>query len=110
MGAKLANDLKMTESKYTDFLNSPNPNQERLILSPILETEVEKLIQELDTTKSVGLDDIPPKILKWSAPVIVPIITKLFNKCLLGGIYPDSLKLARVIPIFKGGDRNESTS
>ena len=29
--------------------------------------------------------------------------------CILGGIYPDSLKIARVIPIFKGGNKNEST-
>ena len=40
---------------------------------------------------------------------MTPILTKLFNMCLLGGIYPDSLKIARVIPIFKGGNRNEST-
>ena len=29
--------------------------------------------------------------------------------CFLGGIYPDSLKLARVIPIFKGGNKNDSS-
>ena len=29
--------------------------------------------------------------------------------CFLGGIYPDSLKIARVKPIFKGGNKNEST-
>ena len=29
--------------------------------------------------------------------------------CFLGGTYPDSLKIARVKPIFKGGNKNEST-
>ena len=31
----------------------------------------------------------------------------MFNKCILSGVYPDSLKIARVIPIFKGGDKND---
>ena len=36
--------------------------------------------------------------------------TLLFNKCLVSGIYPDSLKIAKVIPIFKGGDKNDPSS
>ena len=43
-------------------------------------------------------------------PILTPILTKLFNKCLLGGIYPDSLKIARVKPIFKGGNKNDPAS
>ena len=54
----------------------------------------------------MGTDKIPPKVVKWGAPVLIPILTKLFNKCLVGGIYPDDLKIARVIPIFKGGIKN----
>ena len=63
----------------------------------------------MDPSKSCGFFDISPKIIKWSASLLAPILTKLFNMCFLGGIYPDSLKIARVIPIFKGGNRNEST-
>ena len=43
-------------------------------------------------------------------PILTPILTKLYNKCLLGGIYPDSLKIARVKPIFKGGNKNDAAS
>merc|ERR1712055_1019448 len=38
------------------------------------------------------------------------MLTKLFNKRIEEGVYPDRLKLARVIPIFKGGNQNETTS
>ena len=110
MGAKLAEKLSPTTHHFTEFLQYPNPNHERLIMHAVTEQEVLKLINDLDVTKSVGLDEIPPKILKWSAPIITPILTQLFNKCLLGGIYPDSLKLARVKPIFKGGNKNATTS
>ena len=74
------------------------------------DSKVENLIKELDDGKSVGIDKIPPKIIKWGAPVLIPILTKLFNKCILGGIYPDSLKIARVKPVFKGGLKNQIPS
>ena len=106
MGAKLANELPTTDASYTDYLPSPNPNHERFVLRTIPESKVGKLIEELDESKGVGIDKIPPKILKWAAPVLIPILTKLFNMCLMGGIYPDSLKIARVKPIFKGGIKN----
>ena len=47
---------------------------------------------------------------KWGAPVLVPIFTAIFNKCLIKGVYPDSLKVARVTPVFKGGNKNSTTS
>lgn len=109
MGAKLAEKLPTTETNFTEFLQHPNPNHERFILHPITEPEVEKEAQNLDISKTTGTDEISPKILKWSSALLTPILTKLFNMCLLGGIYPDSLKIARVIPIFKGGNKNEST-
>ena len=109
MGANLAKNLSPTTAKFSDYLPSPNPNQKRFILHPALESEVEKEAKELDPSKSCGFFDISPKIIKWSASLLAPILTKLFNMCFLGGIYPDSLKIARVKPIFKGGNKNEST-
>jgi len=109
-GAKLALQLEPTEKLFTDYLQFPNPNKDRLILHPITEAEVSLLIQDLDIGKSVGIDEISPKIVKWSAPLLVPVLTNIFNKCLVSGIYPDSLKIARVIPIFKGGDKNDTSS
>ena len=110
MGAKLANDLQTTRSVFTDFLQHPNPNTERIILHTVTESRVDELIQELDTSKSISLDEISPLIVKWGAPVLVPILAKFYNKCVVGGIYPDRLKLARVIPIFKGGNKNDASS
>ena len=109
MGANLAESLSPTDAKFTDYLPTPNPNHKRLILHPTTESEVDKETQKLDVTKSIGVDEISPKILKWSAILLTPILTRLFNMCFLGGIYPDSLKIARVKPIFKGGNKNESS-
>ena len=109
MGANLADNLKHTETSFSEYLPMPNPNHERIILHPTNEIEVEKEAQDLDVSKAQGFFDISPKIMKWSASLLAPFLTKLFNMCLLGGIYPDSLKIAHVKPIFKGGNKNDNS-
>ena len=85
MGADLADKLPYTEAQFSDYLQTPNPNHERFILHPATETEVEKESQDLDISKSTGIDTIPPKIVKWSAVLLTPILTKLINMCVFGG-------------------------
>ena len=99
-----------TNTKFYDYLKEPNPNIENLDLEPTNESEITLLINGLDINKSVGIDQIPPKLLKWGAPVLTPVLTKVFNKCMTEGIYPDSLKIARVTPVFKGGNKNITSS
>ena len=108
MGGKLAAKLEPTDVKYSDYLKSPN--SESIFLKKATEPETRKHIDEADINKAIGIDNIPAKILKWAVELFVPILTKIFNKCIEEGVYPDSLKLARVIPIFKGGNQNETTS
>ena len=67
MGANLAEKLPQTNANFADFLQFPNPNQLRFVLHPVTEPEVDKETQELDESKSTGIDKISPKIVKWSA-------------------------------------------
>ena len=46
------------------------------------------------------------RMLKKTFPYIVNIVTDMMNRFLIGGIFPKQWKLARVGPIFKGGDRD----
>ena len=57
----------------------------------------------LDSNKS---NDISPKLLKALCNTFCPILTYLFNSCMLSGFFPDELKIARVISLFKSGNRN----
>lgn len=43
---------------------------------------------------------------KVSEIVLIPL-TKLINQCVRVGIFPDSLKVASIIPIYKKGDRSD---
>jgi len=50
----------------------------------------------IDVNKAVGLDKIPNRILKISADIIGPPLTKIFQKSIITGIFPDDWKVARV--------------
>ena len=52
---------------------------------------------------SNGHDDINNKIIRLSLPVISARICSLFNQCVESGYFPQGLKVAKVIPLFKGG-------
>ena len=59
----------------------------------------------LDDTKSSGPSDIPIKILKIAAPIIVPQLVSIFNLSFKHRVFPDMMKLVKVIPIFKSGSK-----
>ena len=66
--------------------------------------EVGKLIECLDSKKSMGPDKIPPKLLKLALPYIVEPLTFVYNLCIEQNVFPSALKIAKVIPLPKGKD------
>ena len=52
---------------------------------------------------SNSLDGINNKIIKLSLPVFSVRTCSLFNQCVESGHFPQGLKVAKVIPLFKGG-------
>ena len=61
-------------------------------------------IFSLPTKSSTGFDNISSKFLKQIAPTIVKHLTTLIKQVFNTGIFPDKLKLARVIPLHKKGN------
>ena len=68
------------------------------------EDAINKIIYHLPPKSSSGCDGISTKLLKVIAPVIIKPLTLLINQVLNTGTFPDKLKIAKVIPIFKKGD------
>ena len=71
---------------------------------------VKQEINKLKTSKSPGPDKIPIKILKDAVEIVSGPLTKIFNRSLDTGVFPDLWKLARVAPIFKAGQKSELTN
>ena len=64
--------------------------------------EVEKLLQNIDPSKSTGSDGIPGILLKLSATVLAPSLQRIFNISLRTGHVPRLFKVSQVSPLYKG--------
>ena len=58
----------------------------------------------LHNKSSSGKDGISLKLLKYLLPGLSKPLTLIINQSLLTGIFPDRLKIAKVIPLYKKGD------
>ena len=87
---------------HTDYLHSPC--ESRLNFTTVNENVVAKIIESLKTKSSCGDDGLSTKLLKEIKNEICSSITLIVNQMITTGIFPDSLKIAKIIPIFKKGD------
>ena len=61
------------------------------------------LLENLDRKKPFGIDTVHPFLLSVGALEITKPLTHLINLSLTQGKFPDSLKIAKVAPVFKQG-------
>ena len=101
----LVSKIDKTNSKYQDFLK--NPNEHSIFLKEVDFGEVYKIVANLDTTKSGDIYGITPKFLQLGANELSTNLTLIFNKSLSLGAFPDQLKIAKVIPVYKADSKQE---
>ena len=70
----------------------------------VTEEEIAKHISNLKTKNSLGFDGVSTKLLKLIKEEMVKPLTFIVNQCLITGIFPDNLKLAKVIPLHNKND------
>ena len=69
--------------------------------------DVWRILLPLDGNKATGPDRIPATLLKCCAPYISSSLSDLFNKILSSGKIPVEWKISNIIPIPKGGVKND---
>ena len=56
---------------------------------------------------SSGHDDISTKLMKETIQNIILPITHMINRSFASSIFPDQMKIVKVIPIYKSSSQNE---
>ena len=64
-----------------------------------------KIIGNLKNKTSTGIDGISNQLLKSANNVLVKPITAIINQMVVTGIFPDNLKISKVIILYKAKDQ-----
>eukprot|EP00116_Pleurobrachia_bachei_P001935 sb/3462197/ len=94
-------DKIINDSGFRNYLGPANSKS--IFLDPISPTEISDIIRSLDQNKS---SELSPRLLKQFIFLLSPDISELFNLCIRDSVFPNQLKIARVIPLHKSGPRN----
>ena len=94
----------------SNFVDNKVPNDVFFNIPYISTEQVHSYINKLECSKATGLDGIGPRIIKTAASAISSSIAMLINKSIETGTFPAQLKQAKVLPIFKGGDRSDPSN
>ena len=74
----------------------------------ISEQEVKKILKELSTEKSAGVDTIPPKLVKLAVNYLAGPLPLSINNSIKKQVFPEKAKVASVTPIDKKTDDKNS--
>ena len=74
------------------------------------EDDIFKIINKMDNKSSSGYDGLSNKIIKTIKNEISKPLTLIINQMITSGIFPDDLKIAKIIPLYKKGDINSITN
>ena len=77
---------------------------------PKLTTGIFNICSNLKNSNSEGKDGVPNKFLRFFIPTISEKSVILINRCMLEKYFPKSLKIARLAPLFKSGDKQDPSN
>ena len=102
VGSNLASRILKEKRPSNAYLRKAVINS--FFINPIQESEIEKLINNLNKNKSLGTCSINVKILQNHVDVLKQPLKYLTNLSFQQGKFPEALKTARVTHIFKKED------
>ena len=104
IGRKINSMVDPTRTPLTEYLR--NPNEHSFFLSKVTVEEVLNELNRLKPGKAAGYDNIRPDLIKDCYESLVTPQTYIYNVSFVTGVFPDIWKIAKVIPVFKKGDRS----
>ena len=98
----MASKIKLGACRIDEYLARIKRVDASLVMNPILMQEVEKIIMDLPNKTSHGHDKISNVLLKELCKSISFPLCAIFNQSLAEGNFPDAMKKAEIIPLYKG--------
>ena len=109
IGEELAANVPHTRKRPEDYL-SLLTHANSFYIKPATENEVLSVLKRIKIKKSSGPDGLHPRYIRDVAEIITTPLTFIVNLSFQSGTVPQNLKVARVVPLHKAGDKNKATN
>ena len=106
IGPKLASELKPKNSNITVESYLTADTRYSFKFDYVTSLEIQRIINKLLNKSSSGFDHLSSSFIKKIGPFICYPLSKLINQSLFTGVFPEKLKIAKVIPLHKKDDDN----
>ena len=101
----LAQNIPLSKKSYQDYMPASSMNSFAML--PTSSYEIIAINKTLKDTHSTGPDDLNPHILSPLMDLLATPLSEIINCSIRTGDVPSDIKLAKVIPIHKQGNKNE---
>lgn len=101
VGETLSKNIKKPPDKN---LKLPTENPKTIFVTPSNYKEIEKIIKYMGC-KNGGIDMINTKTLQTISNNISDVLAHIFNLCVEKSVWPEALKAAEIVPIYKNGSK-----
>ena len=103
IGSEMASSIPVqNDIAFSDYLKGNISTKFKF--EDVTEMQIKLFIQGLNSKSSFGYDGISLKLLKRLESVLTKPLTLIINQSLKTGIFPNKLKLGKVIPVHKKDD------
>ena len=106
VGKNYANAIKAPHKNIQWYLTQIKQHSRSMYSTPTGPHEIRKIIMNLPLKRSSGFDNINNILLRELCDVLCHPMSNLFNRSLNEGIFPNLMKLAEVVPLHKGSNKN----
>lgn len=105
IGPSLANKFSDSTDNFMTYLRGNY--KDSFSLFPTSPEEIINVVQAMASKKSSGYDNVSVDIMKLAILYVAKPMSKIINNSFFSGVVPDDIKIAKVCPIYKNGDKAE---
>ena len=108
IGPDLASKITTPNKSVSAYLKNGNINS--MYLTGVVKQDIVNTVNKFSNKTSKDCNDINMVLLKKVITCVANPFTFICNKSLEEGVFPDEMKCAKVIPLFKSGAKDEFTN
>ena len=85
-------------------ISNHNHTIELFAFSSVCVEKAKRMLDDIDSSKAIGFDNIPPKLLKSASQELAQPLATLVNQSIRMSHFPHDLKKAELSPLYKCKD------